>query len=133
MPAIRRNFAGIAALVVGLTGADAQAQYQRNQSYADQYREQYEKTRTIPKSTVNYTIDKYFYHNPTISPYLNLVRPANQYTPRYQTYVKPELQRRQKQQVQQRAAFSPAVSYGSPSLKRTQYHDHWYGGQLSSP
>ncbi len=136
MPSVRGILAGTAVVVVALTGAVAHAQYQQNQSYSNYYREQYNTTRTVPRSAVNYTIDKHYYHNKNVSPYLNLVRPSSSVMPRYQTFVQPEVQRRKQMQPTARPvtpSYSRIPNYGGAAPKRTQYHDHWYGGMLSSP
>ncbi len=136
MFAVRPKLAWIVAVTVVLAGAAAQAQYQQNQSYSNYYREQYNTTRTVPRSAVNYTIDKHYYHNKNVSPYLNLVRPSSSVMPRYQTFVQPEVQRRKQMQPAARPVtrnYSTVPNYGGAAPKRTQYHDHWYGGMLSSP
>jgi hypothetical protein len=87
---------------------------------------------------VNYTIDKYYYHDPKLSPYLNLTRPASPYTNRYYAYVEPELQRRQRAQAAQEVRRVPMPTYQSiPNYggvtKKSPYYDHWYNGFLSGP
>ena len=129
----------IAALAAVLGSCDvAVAQFQQNKSYSDYYREQYQTTRAVPKSAMNYTIDKYYYHNKNISPYLNLVRPTSSYNPRYQSLVKPEVQRRQ--QAQQQAIRPTAPNYSASPMYgggggggKPAYRDHWYGGLLTGP
>lgn len=112
----------------------ATAQYQPPPTYSDYYRDQYKTTRLPPKTTYNYTIDKYYYHNENLSPYLNLTRRASPYTPKYQTFVQPEVQRRERQQqaARQRPTYQSIPNLGGPA-PRSQYHDHWYGGFLGGP
>lgn len=118
--------------------ATAQAQYRPPQSYKDYYHEQITEVHAPPRSTVNYTIDKYYYHNPAVSPYLNLVRPTSGNVPRYQTYVQPELERRNAakaaQAVRPLPAYQSIPNFGGPAPKKAApYHDHWYGGLLTGP
>jgi hypothetical protein len=106
------------------------------------------------QSSNKYLYDKYFYHRPTVSPYMSLSRPGSDPATNYFTYVRPELQRREAAQqasmayVQQRklegrvgetrypgAAFiggtmNDAILKPVPSVKATpsSYYNHWYGG-----
>jgi hypothetical protein len=128
----------VAALAAVLGACEvAAAQYQQNKSYSDYYREQYQTTRNVPKSAMNYTIDKYYYHNKNISPYLNLVRPTSSFNPRYQSLVEPEVQRRANQQQAARRPtpnFSSSPTYGGGGGgAKPAYRDHWYGGLLTGP
>lgn len=98
-------------------------------SYSDYYREQRQQTHTGYMTPRQYTYNKYFYHNPAISPYSNLMRPASPYVPKYQTYVQPEIQRRSA------AAQNYAPSPGSLQPRApigNQYHNKYYAnnGQL---
>ena len=137
------------AVVLGLVQC-ASAQYK---SYSDYYR-QNPGVRTQAPGTNAYLYDKYFYHSPGVSPYLNLGRGGNDAADSYHLYVKPELERRrantvaQAQYVQQRklqgnvghtqypgAAWvggSPANSLPKPvqpgARKSPAYYNHWYGG-----
>ncbi|MCA9101814.1 MAG: hypothetical protein R3C10_04850 [Pirellulales bacterium] len=91
-------------------------------SYADLYNRQLKQTRSSGISARNYTTNQYFYHNPNISPYLNLARPGNSYTPKYQAYVMPEEQRRANAQARyndqahpgQAARSTPVTSQANP-------------------
>jgi hypothetical protein len=69
--------------------------YQTHKSYTDYYNEQLGATYRPQASVRNYTIDRYFYHRPTLSPYLNLtrIRGANSLN-NYYRYVLPEVERR---------------------------------------
>ena len=87
--------------------------------------------------------NKYFYTSPSVSPYLNLDRPAIGGTTAYHTWVRPEQQRRQ-QHVQRQSAhiatrkqqtsYSP-MSYGAgrptlgatPKPRPNAYYNQWYG------
>jgi hypothetical protein len=106
------------------------------------------------ESSSRYLYDKYFYQRPTVSPYLNLGRPGTDFATSYQTFVRPELERREaaatasRAYVQQRklegrvgetrlpgAGFiggtpSAAILKPSPAVKTTPsgYYNHWYGG-----
>ena len=46
-------------------------------------------------SNSRYLYDKYFYHRPTVSPYINVFRPDTEVGTSYHAYVRPELQRRE--------------------------------------
>jgi hypothetical protein len=130
----------------------ARAQYK---SYSDYYQTNRTATPTASLSVNRYLYDKYFYHRPTVSPYLSAeVLGGTQFGTAYTTTVLPEIQRReaslrsQAQYVQQRklqgnvghtafpgAGFSGAT-IGDAYLKPVQpgrttpshYHNHWYGG-----
>jgi hypothetical protein len=68
---------------------------QAPKSYSDYYAEQLSRSHRPTANVYNYTIDRYFYHRPTLSPYLNLTRrtsPDN--LNNYYRYVLPEVQRR---------------------------------------
>lgn len=129
------------------------------QSYSDYYR------RSLPQtgggmgtaSSSRYLYDKYFYHRPTVSPYINLSRPDPYGSTSYQAYVRPELERREAASqvrsayVQQRklegrvgetrypgagfvgGTLSDAWLKPVPPIKSTPsfYYNHWYGGQLN--
>jgi hypothetical protein len=126
------------------------------QSYADYYTRQIQDYRLPSSNPSTYIANTYFLHNPTISPYLNLLRNTpSSGLPNYQTYVVPEQQRRAA--LQQQQAHRPTVaprpvaptSYYSrgtgsatgtnpyagtnpyPSSSTGQsgssYYNHWYG------
>jgi hypothetical protein len=89
--------------------------------------------------------NKYYYHRPSVSPYLNLDRPTVAGTTAYHTWVRPEQQRRQ-QQAQKQSAYIAArkqqtgfsgISYGAagrlnlgatPKPRPNAYYNQWYGG-----
>lgn len=107
-----------------------------------------------PPSSSRYLYDKYFYHRPTVSPYMNVFRPDTDAGTSYQAFVRPELERReaasqsQSAYIQQRKLEGrvgetryPSTAYGGgagynprqPSAPQTKptssaYHNHWYGG-----
>ena len=67
----------------------------RPQTYTEYYNKQLKTYHRPPTDVRNYTIDKYFYHRPTLSPYLNLGRRTGPNTlNNYYKYVRPEVQRR---------------------------------------
>ncbi|HEX6960592.1 MAG TPA: hypothetical protein VF175_01900 [Lacipirellula sp.] len=91
--------------------------------------------------------NQYFYHRPSVSPYLNLGRPtAGGTTTAYHAWVRPEQQRRERQ-AQQQSAYIAArkqqtrytgASYGAgskvgmgaaPMVKPSAYYNQWYGGK----
>jgi hypothetical protein len=106
------------------------------------------------QSSSRYLYDKYFYQRPTVSPYLNLARPGGDIGASYQTFVRPEVERREAASrasmayVQQRklegkvgetrfpgAGFvggtvNDAILKPVPQVKSTpsSYFNHWYGG-----
>jgi hypothetical protein len=88
--------------------------------------------------------NKHFYHRPSVSPYMNLGRPAvGSNSTAYHTYVRPEQQRRQ-QQAQKQSDFIAArkrettyhgMNYGAVQPKigaaskprPNAYYNQWYG------
>jgi hypothetical protein len=133
----------VLALILSLTAAQCgRAQVALPNSYADYFKQSAVNysTPNVPSSSA-YLYDKYFYHRQTVSPYLNLGRPGTDLGTSYQTYVRPEIQRREAQAaatrayVQQRklegrvgetrAIMKPMVpGQSTPSA----YYNHWYGG-----
>jgi hypothetical protein len=143
-------------LVAGLQfawSASALAQ----QSYGQYYQQQFKQTGGGGLGSENsnrYLYDKYFYHRPTVSPYLSAVRGGDMSGTAYYTSVKPELERReaaaksQAAYIQQRklegkigdTRFPGSAYYGAtpdpsylkpiPQQKTTPsaYYNHWYGG-----
>lgn len=109
-------------------------------------------------SSSRYLYDKYFYHRPTVSPYMNVFRPDPEVGTSYQAYVRPEMQRREasatasRAYVQQRklvgnvgetrypgagyvggtardAWMKPApTTFSAPRVPTTGYYNHYYGG-----
>jgi len=152
---MNRPLAIVSAIVllaaVGLS--TAWAQYQKKQSpfskpksYSDYYRQQVRMKMTPvgPRggatNPAKFTVDKYFYHRPTISPYLNLARPNSSPTSNYYSYVLPEQKRRQaaKQRELAKPKFptrgrsnpSGTSSYNRPKSGGTSsYYHNWYGGR----
>lgn len=104
------------------------------------------------QSTSRYLYDQYFYKRSTVSPYINLDRVDTYGGDAYQTYVKPEQERRQRTMAAQSAYIDarkregrvgdtryPGATYGGggtaivkpvPQRKSTPsaYYNHWYGG-----
>lgn len=133
--------------------AAAQAQ----QNYGQYYERQFKKTGGGGLglgSSDRYLYDKYFYRNPSVSPYLSAVRGGNLSGTAYTTSVRPELERRRAAEraeaayVQQRklqgnigdTRYPGAVTGGGvnaaylkPAPKRSTkpsaYYNHWYGGR----
>lgn len=66
-------------------------------SYSDYYNSSLKTYKRPPGTARDYTANKYFYHRPTISPYLNLTRRQSAVgQDNYHQYVVPELERRAK-------------------------------------
>lgn len=141
-----------AALVAALTSARGQIISQpsssRGSNYVDYYKSAYQQTRS-PSSAAyvgTYLRDTYYLHRDTVSPYLNLTRPQNSGTmPNYQTYVRPEVQRRQSQSYSgppptvgqnlpapyaspRSQAGPPPPSTRAPSYVPSNYYRRFFGG-----
>ncbi len=70
----------------------------RGQTLPQNYGQFYGRNAPATPSLVNtnrYLYDKYFYHQPSVSPYLNLSRRGTQSGDAYSAWVRPEQQRRQ--------------------------------------
>jgi len=119
------------ALLFAAGDRSARAQYVPSRGgYSDYYRSSYKRTAN-PRAAINparYTVDRMYYHNPAISPYLNLTRPSSSYRPNYFTYVKPEENRRQRA-AERQLQRSPGVvpSTGTVNRQGSAYQNHWYG------
>ena len=126
------------------------------QGYGQYYQKDFKKTGggLGAGNSNKYLYDKYFYHRPTVSPYLNLGRGGGMSGSSYQTYVRPELERReaadkaQSAYLQQRklegkigetrfpgsaykgGTIDPSYLKPVPAQKSTPsaYYNHWYGG-----
>lgn len=123
----------------------------QNKTYSDFYNQ----SRNVPGMNVGtnaYLYNKYFYHSPGVSPYLNLGRHGSDSAEAYQLYVRPEIERReanwkaQASYVQQRklqgnvgyTKYPGALTNNSgnayrmptPNIARKSpaYYNHWYGG-----
>ncbi len=94
-----------------------------SQSYSDYYSSQLKKYRRPPVSATQYTIDKHFYHRPTLSPYLNLTRGSGAYTSNYHSYVRPELQRRAN------ATTTPTTGKPIQTTPTSPYFNKYYNGR----
>ena len=98
------------------------------QPYSSYYGEQLRQYHRPPTDPSFYTYDRYFYHRPTVSPYLNLVRPAPQGSTCYHAYVVPETRRRLSSTPPQRLRVSTVPRRMSNRSSR-QWHSsygHWY-------
>ena len=101
-------------------------------TYNDYYQRHLRQSRATAYSSRNYTIDKYYYHNPTVSPYLNLTRQSSSYTNNYYDLVRPELERRQSyapQVTRSSSAVSPALSTPparTDITKTNPYYQRYY-------
>ena len=104
----------------GTTGyVPPQTGYSPPKTYSDYYSRTLKEYHRPPETAREYTINKHFYHRPTISPYLNLTRRTPTYgRGNYQQFVVPEVERRAAAQPARKAppkSFSPYYSqfYGS--------------------
>lgn len=99
------------------------------------------------QSTGRYLYDKYFYRRPSVSPYMNLERGDTMSGTSYQSYVRPEQQRRARQYRAQTARVEqlkrsgrvggirdPSTNYRGPRAttfqppsKPSAYYNKWYG------
>lgn len=88
-------------------------------SYAQYYNQTLAQNHQAPVILRDYTIDRYFYHRDTISPYLNLTRFSGRgNVNNYYRYVRPEIQRRESAVVT--AAPKPTNFTANP------YFNHFY-------
>ena len=131
----------MAALALLVLLPHAWAQYQKKQmrtskprSYSDYYRGEIKRRTTpygvrgAPNTPGKYVVDRYFYQRPTVSPYLNLVRPNSSPVSNYYSYMLPEKQRREAERQKQQAPFKTPAGRrsGTPT---TSYYNHWYSGR----
>ncbi len=103
------------------------------------------------QSSTRYLYDKYFYQRSTVSPYVNLDRFDTMDGTAYQSYVRPEQQRREATRQAQAQYLDyrkkegrvgetrfPGATYGGggtaimkpaskPVATPGAYHNHWYG------
>jgi hypothetical protein len=92
-------------------------------SYGQYYQQQFHSAGRAGVGGPNrYLYDKYFYHSPGVSPYMNVFRPDPIGSTSYHAYVQPEVQRRQ-------AATMPAnpSPQRRPTSTPSAYYNHWYG------
>lgn len=99
----------------------ATAQLSTPETYSGYYSNTLQQYRRPPVDPRRYTYDKYFYHSPAVSPYMNLLRQSNPYVPAYQTYVRPELERRSR--TAQSLVSAPQTHHPS------SYYNGWYGNR----
>jgi hypothetical protein len=136
-------------LLASLTGA-ARAQ----QGYGSFYGQQAVQSHgsAAQENPTNYLYNKYFNNRPSVSPYINLGRADTLDGTAYQTYVRPEQERRERTMQAQNAYLDarkregrvgdtrfPGATYGGggtaimkPAQKRpnttpSHYHNHWFG------
>lgn len=92
--------------------------YSPPKTYSDYYSRSLKEYHRPPSTARDYTINKYFYHRPTLSPYLNLTRRTPGYgRGNYQQFVVPEVERR--------AAAAP--SRPAPPKAFSPYYSQFYG------
>ena len=115
------------------------AQYGQLRNYANSYSntiKPYKRPSVNPRLN---TFNKYYYHNPAISPYSNLMRRSGSTTSNYYQYVKPELDRRSQLSNPPPRSFgttsfgttgtlSPAIRTSTPRTT-SSYYGHYYGGR----
>jgi len=105
------------------------------QSYSDYYLSNVQRQATIygvrggATNPRKYIVDKYYYHNPAISPYLNLARPRSSPTSNYFSYTVPEQQRRQAAAVKAEQARRNSASRASRPTSTSSYYNQFYGGR----
>ena len=112
-----RNIFLIAAAFAVAWVAPARTQYQPTapKNYTDYYSQHIQNYKRPPTDVRQYTIDKYYYHNPNISPYLNLAR-HNRYGNNYYQRVLPEQQRRAGRE--RACAFQAGLHVSHPNWRR---------------
>jgi hypothetical protein len=151
-PPRRQSLAAFASAAVMLVALANSASAQ--QGYGNYYGQKYRETsgQIGGQSPTRYLYDKYFYHSPAVSPYANLGRLDTATGTAYQTYVRPEQERRQATMVAQAQYIDarkregkvgetrfPGATFGGsgtaimkpvPSRPSTPsaYYNHWYGG-----
>jgi hypothetical protein len=93
------------------------------QTYSNYYFKQLERYHRPSSSPTDYTVDRMYLKNPTVSPYLNLTRRPNSSSGvnNYYRYVRPELERRQT------LDFDPRRT--SSSTTPRNYYNQFYGGR----
>ncbi len=114
---------------MGMSTAKAQETLPR--TYSDYYAQQLHAYHQPSIDLGRYTFDKYFYHNPAVSPYLNLLRPSGSYVNNYFQYVLPEEQRRQQVMTRMDEPLRTggrSIGIGGGTLPGP-YYNHWYGGR----
>jgi hypothetical protein len=156
MLAASANAVRFGAMLIAFAACAADARAQAPGSYSDYYGKQLTSFRgTVGAPTPNrYLYDKYFYHRPSVSPYLNVGRLDTMSGTSYQAYIRPELQRREataaanRAYVQQRklegrvgetrypgagfvgGTINDAILKPVQPVRTTpsSYYNHWYGG-----
>jgi hypothetical protein len=124
----------LACLALSVGGrADAQQGYG---SYYQQSKARFSQQAGLINPT-RYLYDKYFYHQPGVSPYMSLSRRDPYGSTGYQAYVRPEQQRRSQAIAAQRPKRSVPAGPANPYYMNfnpqarsapTAYYNQWYGG-----
>lgn len=91
------------------------AQSQKSGMYGDYYQRTVGGRHARDPGTTRFLYDKYFYHNPSISPYVSAIRGGSQYGPAYYTSVQPELARRDAAQRSQYARSKQQAVHSRPT------------------
>ncbi len=118
--------ASIATAQMGLTSPP------RPSSYSTYFDSQVRQFHRPPASSAQYTIDKFFYHNPDVSPYLNLLRTgrtgASSAMNNYYAFVLPEIQRRDAAQQSFTPQYMPPAPRPSTlrSVPNKLYYNKFY-------
>ena len=125
----------ILALIAAASSArPVAAQYALPRTYSNSYSNQVQTYKRPSVNPARNTFNKYYYHNPAISPYSNLMRRGSSYTSNYYKYVKPELSRRAQVGNQPRMSIgtsgrlSPTSGTSKPRTSGA-YYNHYYGGR----
>jgi hypothetical protein len=134
---LRRRLSGRYLALVLAVWAAAEARLAPGQvlpstTYESIYKRELPK-RTEPSiSPALYTYDRYFYHDPAISPYENLLRRGTIGGANYQLYVRPEEEARAAA-----AAQVPTLNTGVGGYQGDRYssfyQNHFYGGWQNRP
>lgn len=137
---------GLFALLAVASSGDAPAQLPPiptqpgPRTYSDYYNEQLTQfNRPNPGNPAVWTYNQFYYHNPAVSPYMNLLRPSGYGTNAYYKYVVPEEQRRTAYAdaaIESRTPRPPVASSAlpagraaAPASSAGAYQNHWYGGR----
>jgi hypothetical protein len=138
---------GHKSLMIGVIGwlcfntIDARAQQGYGSYYGQNVTQSHGQLGT--QSTTRYLYDEYFYKRPSVSAYQNIDRLDTMSGTAYQSYVRPEQQRREARAQTQRAYIDQRKKEGrvgetrypgaimkpqsKPVGNQGAYHNHWYG------
>jgi hypothetical protein len=108
--------ANLAFTLCGIGADRLSAQIYPAPSYTEFAKKQYKATQMIAPtfSPRQYTVDRIYYHNPTISPYLNLTRRGGSSKPNYYSYVRPEINRRAAEAKAALPTLGPTPTWAKP-------------------